>query len=146
LNPSGTDIRRELRDMLSPKTLTENWILGEIYKGNKSVIGKMVNKVIPTLSGIEQSANKTKNTISSSVASFFKAAPIGVAAASLEAFSEKEMKKAEKNYELVQSDPNKLIETFGQNNRDLFEAAPETANALQQRIIAGIQFLQSKTP
>lgn len=146
LNPSGTDVRREFRDMLSPKTITENWILGEIYKGDKSLIGKTINKVVPVLSGVEKSANRTKNQIASSVNAFFKAAPVGVAAASLESLTDKEIKRAEKSYELVQSNPEALMESFAAKNRDLIEAAPETANALQARIIAGIQFLQSKQP
>jgi hypothetical protein len=146
MNPSGTDVRREFRDFLSPKTITENWILGEIHKGDKSLIGRTVNKIIPVLSGVEKSANKTKNNIASSVNAFFKATPVGVAAASLESLSDREIKRAEKNYDLVQSSPESLLESFTAKNRDLIEAAPETANALQQRIIAGIQFLQSKHP
>ena len=146
MNPSGTDVRKEFRDMLSPKKMTQNWILSEVYKGDKSFIGKTINKVMPVLSGVERSANRTKNNISSSVSAFFKAAPVGVAVGTLTSFSDRELKKAEKNYELAQSDPEALLDSFTRKNKDLIEAAPETANALQQRIIAGVQFLQSKTP
>ena len=146
LNPSGTDVRRELRDFLSPKTHVENWVLGEIYKGNGSAVGKLVNKVVPNLAGIEQSANRTKNKIASSINGFFKATSVGVAATTLEMLGNKDIEKARKNYEMAQYSPDLIIEKFTKNNKDLIESAPETANALQQRIIAGVQFLQSKTP
>ena len=146
LNPSGTDIRSEFRDFMSPKKQVENWILGEIYKGNESFIGKMANKVLPTLSAIERSANTSKNRIASSVSGFFKAANIGVTLGTVKMISQKEIDKTKEDLLTVQSNPQELINRFVDNNQDLYEAAPQTANALQQRIIAGVQFLQTKAP
>lgn len=146
LNPSGTDIRAELRDFLSPKKQVENWILGEIYKGNESFIGKMANRVMPNLMAIERAANSSKNRIASSVSGFFKATSLGVTLGSVKMISQKELDKTKEELLLVQSNPEELINRFVDNNQDLFEAAPQTANALQQRIIAGVQFLQTKTP
>lgn len=146
LNPSGTDIRAELRDFLSPKKQVENWVLGEIYKGNESFLGKMANKVMPSLMAVENSSNQAKNKISSSVSGFFKATSLGVTLGSVKMISQKELDKTKEELLLVQSNPEELINRFVDNNQDLFEAAPQTANALQQRIIAGVQFLQTKTP
>ncbi len=146
LNPSGTDIRKELREMLSPKSQVQNWMLGEVYKGNDSFFGKMVNKVMPNLSGIEQAANSTKNKVSKSISDFIKATKPAIAAGTVEGLSEKELKRASKMYEEVQTNPQKIIDDFNKNNASLMEAAPETYQLAQNKLIAGIQFLQSKSP
>jgi hypothetical protein len=146
LNPSGTDIRKELREMLSPKNQVQNWMLGEVYKGNDSFFGKMVNKVMPNLSGIEQAANSTKNKVSRSIADFIKSTKAGVSNSTLEVISDKEIRKASKLYDEVQTNPQKVIDDFNKNNASLLEAAPETYQNAQNKIIAGIQFLQSKSP
>jgi len=146
LNPSGTDIRKELREMLSPKNQVQNWMLGEVYKGNDSFFGKMVNKVMPNLSGIENAANSTKNKVSKSIADFIKATKPGVSKGVLEGISEKDIRKASKLYNDVQTNPQSVIDDFNKNNASLMEAAPETYQYAQNKIIAGVQFLQSKSP
>ena len=146
LNPSGTDIRNEVRNLLNPKQMMQNWALSEIYRGNDSTIGKFVGKVLPTLGAIEKAANKQKNKISGSVNGFFGAAGTGVTMATLEMLSDKDLEKAKKSYELVQSNPEALLNKYLDNNKTLTEVAPQTSNALQQRIIAGVQFLQTKVP
>lgn len=146
LNPSGTDIRNEVRNLLNPKQMVQNWALSEIYRGNDSSLGKLVGRVLPTLGAIEKSSNRQKNKIASSVTGFFKAVGAGVTIGTLEMMSDKDLEKARKSYELVQSNPEALIQKYLDNNKVLSEVAPQTANALQQRIIAGVQFLQSKTP
>lgn len=146
MNPSGTDVRRELRDMLSPKAQAQNWVLGELYKGNDSFVGKMANKVMPDLAGVERSANKTKNKISSSISGFIKNSKVGISKASVEALPEKKIKKASQVYEEIQTNPEKIINDFNKNNASLLDSAPETYSALQNKIIAGVQFLQSKSP
>lgn len=146
LNPSGTDIRNELRNFLSPKEIFKNWAFSTIYRGSDSELAKYVTKVVPTLGAVEQSANKTKNKISASVGRFFKAVRPGVAAGSLEGLSDKKLDKAMKSYEDVQQNPEKMIDDFTKNNKDLSMSAPNTYSALQASLIAGVQFLQSKTP
>lgn len=146
MNPSGTDVRRELRDLLSPKTQAQNWVLGELYKGNDSFVGRMINKVMPDLAGVERSANKTKNKISSSISGFIKNSKVGISKSAVEAIPEEKIKKASKVYEDIQSDPGKVVDQFNKNNASLLDSAPETYSALQSKIIAGVQFLQSKSP
>lgn len=146
LNPSGTDIRNEVRNLLNPKQMMQNWALSEIYRGDDSTIGKFVGKVLPTLGAIEKSANKQKNKIAGSVNGFFNAAGAGVTIGTLEMLSDRDMNKAKKSYELVQNNPEALLNKYLENNKTLTEVAPQTSNALQQRIIAGVQFLQTKVP
>ena len=146
MNPSGTDVRRELRDMLSPKAQAENWVLGELYKGNDSFVGRMVNKVMPDLAGVERSANKTKNKISSSISGFIRNSKVGISKSAVEAVPDKKIKKAADIYEEIQTNPEKVINDFNKNNASLLDSAPQTYSALQNKIIAGVQFLQSKSP
>jgi hypothetical protein len=150
LNPSGTDIRNEVRNLLSPKHILQNWVFSSVYQGDKSAAGKIINDIasraLPVLGSVEKSANKTKDRISSSVNGFLNKASAGVTVSALNQMSDKDMEKARKNYEQVQQNPEEMIENFSRKNQALFDAAPETANALQQRVVAGVQFLQSKVP
>lgn len=146
LNPSGTDIRKEVRDMLNPVAITQNWALGQVYKGGDSYIGKLVNKVLPGLSGIEAAANSQKNTIASSVSGFFKSAIPAITVGSLATKSDKDVQKISKEYNKFLEYPEKSLETFKANNRDLYVAAPKIAQAMEAKMIAGINFLQSKMP
>lgn len=143
---SDTALNLSFMDMLNPIFQGKEALRYALYRGGDKAVRGFITKTGPSFAAIEGSSNKTKSMISSSVGSFFRASPVGVTVAAMEAFSDKELKKAEKNYELVQSNPEKLLENFTRNNQDLIESAPETANALQQRIIAGVQFLQHKTP
>ena len=146
INPSGTSINLSFMDMLNPVFQAKELARYAVYKGGDKAIRDYLLKVTPALSAIESSANKQKNKISSSVNGFFKAASIGVTSGSLEVYSDKDLEKAKKSLETVQSNPEELINQYVKNNKQLLEAAPETANALQQRIIAGVQFLKSKAP
>jgi hypothetical protein len=146
LNPSGTDIRNEVRNLLSPKEIFKNWAFSTIYRGSDSELGKYVTKVVPTLAAVEQSANKTKGKISSSVGRFFKNARPAVSKGTVEGISEKKLEKARKSYEEIQANPMALLDKFADKNKDLMDSAPETYAALQGSLIAGVQFLQSKTP
>ena len=146
MNPSGTDARREIRDLLNPKAQAEKWVLGELYKGNDSFVGRMVNKVMPDLAGVERSANKTKNKISSSISGFIRNSKVGISKSAVEALPDKKIEKASKIYEEIQTNPEKVINDFNKNNASLLDSAPQTYSALQNKIIAGVQFLQSKSP
>jgi hypothetical protein len=146
INPSGTSINLSFMDMLNPVFQGKELARYAVYKGGDKAIRDYLLKVTPTLAAIEASANKQKNRISSSVNGFFKASGLGVTAGSLDALSDKDVEKAKESYEMVQSNPEALINQYARNNKDLMESAPETANALQQRIVAGVQFLKSKAP
>lgn len=146
LNPSGTDIRAEVRNMLSPKHLAGNWALSQVYRGNESFLGRMVDKVLPTLSILEGAANKQKNTISSAVNGFYKGGTTSVVRDSVKPVEGKKLDKAIEIYEKIQEDPQGLINSFLDKNKDLSSAAPNTANALQARVIASVQFLSAKIP
>lgn len=146
INPSGTSVNLSFMDMLNPVFQGKELLRYALYRGGDDALKKYLTKAVPAFSAIESSSNKQKNKISSSINGFFKVASVGVTLGALEALSEKDLDKARKSYEMVQENPEQLINKFTQNNKDLMEAAPETANALQQRIIAGVQFLQSKVP
>lgn len=145
-NPSGTSINLSFMDMLNPVFQGKELMRYAVYRGGDKAIKDYLLKVTPALSAIESSANKTKNKISSSVNGFYRVAGIGVTLVALEMLSDKDLEKARKSYEMVQSNPEELLNKYASANKELMEAAPETANALQQRLIAGVQFLQSKVP
>lgn len=146
LNKSDTATVQFFQKILSPVYQASEWARYLLYKGGETAIKKHFTEKLPVFAAVEQAANKQKNKISSSISGFFKASGIGITAASLETFDDKDIEKARKSYELVQSDPEALINKYITHNKQLLDAAPETGNALQQRIIAGVQFLQSKTP
>ena len=146
LNPSGTDIRTEVRNMFNPRRLAENYALKQVYKGNDSFVGKMVNKVLPNLAGIEQSSNSVKNSVVASVNGFNRMAVPSIAIGMMAVPSDEKLKKTEKTYKQIMEDPNQYIDKYLEKNRDLFVAAPQTATALQSKVIAAAQFLKSKLP
>jgi hypothetical protein len=152
LNPSGTDIRKELREFLSPKKWVENWVLGDLYKGNESSIGRVLDAVLPGLNIVEKSANNGKKKISDSVESFLKAGQkVGKVTnkASLKyitGMNVKNEKEIEDKIGYYSQDPAAIIENFTNNNKSLIDAAPKTAEAAQSRIIKAVEFLNSKAP
>lgn len=152
LNPSGTDIRKELREFLSPKKWVENWVLGDLYKGNDSSIGKVLDTVLPGLNVVEKSTNNGKKKISSSVEAFLKAGEsVGKVAnktalkyiTGMNVSGEKEI---EDKIGYYSQDPSAIIDNFTSNNKSLIDAAPKTAEAAQSRIIKAVEFLNSKAP
>jgi hypothetical protein len=143
---SRTSVNLSFLDMMNPVFQGKELLRYAVYRGGDKAIKDYLLKVTPVLSAIESSSNKTKNKISSSVNGFFKVMPLGVAAGAMHGLSDDELNQAKESYEIVQSNPEALVKKYVDNNAKLFESAPETANALQQRIIAGVQFLQSKTP
>lgn len=146
LGTSGTATVQFFQKILSPVYQASEYARYALYKGGESAIKTHLTTKLPIYSAIESSSNYQKNKIASSISGFFKATSVGIAAGTLSGLSEKDLEKARKSYELVQTSPNVLVDKFVSNNKELIEAAPQTANALQQRIIAGVQFLQSKTP
>ena len=152
LNPSGTDVRRELKEMLSPKSIVANWTLGQIYKGNESFIGRTINEVIPTLGAVEKAANNGKNKISDAVDGFFKTSNVTINSANkatlktLTGMDVKDEQDVDKKISFYSQDPNAILNNFEQSNKDLIRSAPKTAQALQNRLVVAAEFLASKLP
>lgn len=149
LNPSGTDVRKEIRELLSPKKWLENWVLGDIYKGKDSKIGKTLDQIIPGLNVVEKSANNGKKKISEAVEGFFKNTSGVTGKAALRYMTGQNVKndeEIEKKVEYYSQDPSIIIENFTSNNQALINAAPKTAQAAQNRIIKAVEFLSQKAP
>lgn len=146
LNTSNTATSQFFGKILSPVYQATEYARYLLYRGGENAIKKHFIDKVPVYQAIETSANRQKTKISSSIGAFFKASSLGVTAVTLEALSDKDSLRARKSYEIAQSNPEKLLEQYTKNNQQLIDAAPETANALQQRIVAGVQFLQSKVP
>ena len=152
LNPSGTDVRRELREMLSPKSIIQNWTLQELYKGNQSALGRSVNEIIPVLGTIEKSSNNGKRKISDAVDEFLKygknAGKVTNKAAlkAITGMNVTNEKEIEDKVDYYSQDPALIIENFTNNNRQLLDSAPNTAEATQATLIKAVQFLGSKSP
>jgi hypothetical protein len=143
---SRTSVNLSFLDMMNPVFQGKEMLRYALYRGGDKAMKDYFIKAIPTLNAIESSSNKTKNKISSSVSTFFKISGTGVTLGTLEMLSDKDLDKARESYELAQTNPGELLDKFAAKNKALMEAAPETANALQQRMIAGVQFLQTKVP
>jgi hypothetical protein len=146
LNPSGTDVRKEIREFLSPKAHLDKWALRQIHQGSDSYVGKMVNKVLPNLAGIEKSSNAVKDSVVKAVNGFSRSLSPAITVAALSAPSEERFNKTEKKYKQMMEDPDSYIKDYMEKNRDLFVAAPQTAQALQSKVVAASKFLQSKLP
>ena len=152
LNPSGTDIRKELREMISPKAIMGNWMLGQIYKGNESFIGKTVNELIPSLSGIEKASNTSKNKISDAIDEFFKSgaktinASQKAAVKTMTGMDVKDEKEIDDKISFYSQNPAAITEKFANANKALINSAPKTSQALQNRLVAGAEFLMTKVP
>lgn len=146
LNKSDTATAQFFQKILSPVYQGTEYARYLLYKGGENALKKHMIDNVPVYKVIETTANKQKNKIASSINGFFKASELGVTIGALKMLSDKDMDKARESYETVQTDPQAFIEKYTQNNKQLMGAAPNTANALQQRIIAGVQFLQSKVP
>ena len=63
-----------------------------------------------------------------------------------DAMNEKEQKKIEKEFVEYRTNSGKMLDDFVTNNKELYQAAPKTAQALQARVIAAQEFLDSKFP
>ena len=149
LNPSGTDIRREIREMLSPKKWLENWVLGDLYKGKESSIGKVLDTIVPGLNVVEKAANNGKVKISDAVEGFLKGAGKVAGKATLKYITGntvKNEKDIEDKVAYYSQDPAIIVDNFTRNNQALIQAAPKTAEAAQSRIIKAVEFLNQKAP
>jgi hypothetical protein len=145
-NKSDTANAQFFQKILSPVYQGTEYARYLLYKGGENAVKKHILENVPVYRVIESAANKQKNKISSSIGGFFKAAEFGVTIGSIKALSDKEMEKAKDSYKAVQEDPESFIRKYTENNSQLMNAAPQTGNALQQRIVAGVQFLQTKVP
>src|SRR5574343_49849 len=149
LNPSGTDIRREIREMLSPKKWLENWVLGDLYKGKESSIGKVLDTIVPGLNVVEKAANNGKVKISDAVEGFLKGAGKVAGKSTLKYITGntvKNEKDIEDKVAYYSQDPAIIVDNFTRNNQALIQAAPKTAEAAQSRIIKAVEFLNQKAP
>lgn len=149
LNPSGTDIRREIREMLSPKKWLENWVLGDLYKGKESSIGKVLDTIVPGLNVVEKAANNGKVKISDAVEGFLKGAGKVAGKSTLKYITGntvKNEKDIEDKIAYYSQDPSIIVDNFTRNNQALIRAAPKTAEAAQSRIIKAVEFLNQKAP
>ena len=154
LNPSGTDIRREtgavwLREALSPKKWLENWVLGDLYKGKESSIGKVLDTIVPGLNVVEKAANNGKVKISDAVEGFLQNVGKIAGKSALKYITGSTInneKDIEDKVSYYSQNPTIIVENFARNNKDLFESAPKTAQAAQSRIIKAVEFLAQKAP
>lgn len=149
LNPSGTDIRKEIREMLTPSKWMQNWVVNDIYKGTESTIGKTIDKIIPGLNLVEKSANTGKKKISASVEGFLQNVGKIAGKSALKYITGSTInneKDIEDKVSYYSQNPTIIVENFARNNKDLFESAPKTAQAAQSRIIKAVEFLAQKAP
>lgn len=97
---------------------------------------------------IELGANKGKKDISGTVDRFLKNTSKGVNASRDLQFqnSEKELEKAQEKYNNLQVNQEKIINDFIDNNKEIYENAPKTANHMQNILMKSIRFLTEKMP
>lgn len=97
---------------------------------------------------IEQKINSSGSNLRISVNNFFSKTREGVRSVILssEDPSPESYARSKKELERFQIDPESIIDDFITNNQTLLEHAPNTAAAAQARVVAGVNFLQSKFP
>jgi len=106
------------------------------------------------LGKIEKSANKGKLDISEAVEGFFKATDKASGAVKRGALkhiigssiSNEKQEDIEDKITKYSQDPAAIVDEFVKNNEQLMDVAPKTAMHLQQRMLSGAQFLNSKIP
>jgi len=145
-NSSRSAIELMFQKVLSPAFQAVEMGRYALYSGGNSALKKHFTNTIPTLGVIEHAANKQKGSISSAVKGFFSQSRKTISREAVRPIPEKKIERAIDVYDKIQEDPDKVLQMFIDNNRDLFSAAPNTANALQSRLVASVQFLQSKIP
>jgi hypothetical protein len=96
---------------------------------------------------IEKASNKSKVQISDAVDSFFKNTQrVSNKYLTGMDLSENDLKDTEDKISLYSQSPDRVVENFMKNNEDLLNIAPSTSQVLQQRILDGVQFLNTKLP
>lgn len=150
-NPSGTAYEQALQGMFSLPYQAQEALRYFVYKsGPDGMVNRLVN-AIPITGSIEKAANIGKVQISDAVESFFKkSSAMGTKAVNRiitgQDISDKDLEDTESKIKLYQTNPDEIVNNFVNNNKQMLNAAPKTAEALQSRVMAATQFLSSKVP
>jgi hypothetical protein len=150
-NPSGTAYELALQGMFTLPYQAKEALRYAVYKsGPNSVINQLTN-MVPLTGAIEKAANKGKKNISDAVDAFYKkSADLSIKSINRiitgQDLGEKEVKNIEEKIELYQKSPEEIVNNFSKNNKQLYNAAPKTSEALQARVMAAAQFIASKVP
>jgi hypothetical protein len=146
INPSGTSVNLSFMDLINPVFQGKEMVRYALYRGGDAAMQKLFAKTLPAMQGIESSANSVKNQVVTASNGFVRSLAPAATIATLSRPSEESLRDTEKTYKIIQENPEKFVEDYMTKNRDLVDAAPNTGHALQQKVIAAAQFLQSKIP
>lgn len=146
INPSGTSINQTFLDIINPVFQGKELLRYAVYRGGDKAIKQYLIKSVPVLTEAERQINKTKGSISSAVNGFFKSVSPAIAVGALSVKDDRKIENAKKVYEQIYNDPQSFIDKFLVKNKDLEDAAPNVSAALQQKMLSGMRFLQSKVP
>ena len=151
IGPSGTPQGISFQDMFQVGYQAKELLRYMAYRsGPNGMLGQMVNG-FPVLGAVEKSSNKAKINISNAVEKFFKkSATLSVKTLNRiitgQNLTDEDIKKTESKIEYYEKSPDEIINNFLKNNKGLMVNAPNTAEQLQGKVIAAVQFLKTKLP
>ena len=150
-NPSNTSVNMSFQSMFEiPYQGREAFRYAVYRSGPKSMLRQLVSR-IPTAGSIEKAANQGKLAISDSVENFFKRTSEKTIKSINRIIvgrdlTDDEIEDTKKKIETYQQNPEAIIDMFVKNNKQLYETAPKTAEALQGKVFNAAQFISSKLP
>lgn len=100
-----------------------------------------------TLDAVKETVKKTTDQIDKSTKSIFNGNTIrGASTGAAVQLSKDHYEKHSKQISMLSNDPQKLMDHLERTTASLYEAAPKTTQGLNNSIVAGVQFLNSKLP
>jgi len=156
-NPSGTAkfyafleyVRSPLKAVISDKLIVA------IARGDLSLTKLQAGKQAGAIEKLVDNDIKQTKKIKSASYNFVKSLEKGSSfvksglirgSVDIIPYTKEELQKSEEVYRDLQSDPNKLIDSFMERNPELNESLPEVSSAATQVITRAVQYLQTKIP
>ncbi len=145
-NPSGTGFLGQLVEIFSPAFQLREAARYQLYKKGAEGYRKYLQKGIPNLVAAKQVVEATERRIKSSARGFYQATKQATTYGPKEQMSDSQIKRATDTLELFETNPEKFIDDFMMKNNDTSTYMPKTSEATKARVIASVNFLQSKFP
>jgi hypothetical protein len=150
-NPSRSgelmNLRRFIMDKTGLTAVKDAQLYGQLKKGD-SFLNNYFLKTMPALQKIEQAGNQLKKAVDQTTTGFLNNFRRGVTASTLSFVqpSKKEVDEARDNFNVIQSNPDKLIDDIIRKNEPLYVGAPQAFEAMKNKIISAVSLISEKMP
>lgn len=147
-NPA-TALGANLRDLGMVAFIKANSILPEAVRPNPYELGAEIGKRFNKLSAIQKVIGEVDNKIGSGIKSIVSTGPEPIRGAALGAVSsltDSGYDRITKNVEAMSRDPQGFLDQMEHHAGDVHNGAPNVGQSLNNSMVTGLQFLQSKIP